>query len=1241
MIKKSLFSFSFTLLWVSLLLLNGVSAQVQYTETWDDAGAGIAGWSNAGTGGDFFRFDFGATCDVNGSVRANIFQANNVKEFISPNLGTSNGEITTLTFDYKVALWSANTSGAPGTDFTIDVEWSTDAAGPWTNLGQINDVNHIVSGECAAGPGTYEFTPNAGDNVYVRFVITRFGGDNYYNFDNVSVQEFLPACTGTPDPGATLSSVPDVCADVDFTLSLSNLIIPGGNVDYVWQTSMNGTDWTDALGAPNTSTWTTSQTEATFYRCIVTCTNSTETETSTGVEVVMSDFINCYCMPVSPTNPNDSQILGVTLNGDGNAINLEAPCPALTGPQDYTSISVNLMQGLTYDLSVLMGQCGDFPYDNTLKAWIDFNQDGIWEPTEELGVYTGTATPAGELNTLNFTVPFAAVPGQTGMRIVMQETTNADMVTPCGTFAYGSVYDFTVNILETSACLGTPDPGNTLSSIPSVCPQTNFTLNLENTTIGTGVTYLWQTSEDGIDWVDAIGAPNASSWNTNQMQSTHYRCIVSCATSNESTESIAVFVDLENFMNCYCTNVGPTSATFSELFNVSINGGQDEINNDTPCPAVTGLQDFTTQNITLAQGEEYDLNFIIGQCSSTGTYTNTLKAWIDYNHSGSFTAPEEELGVFTAPAPPTGVSGSLTFTIPMDAELGTTMLRVITNETGIATNVNPCGTYTWGSAHDYSVTIVEAPTCPMPSALEISNITESGADASWTPGGDEENWEVHYGEAGFTPGDGTTDETNQPSYTFAGLNDNTSYEYYVRAICGAGDTSFWKGPLQFKTFCNVVVAPYIENFDGAEWVSGTGFNNAGAIISDCWSNNPSASPEFFWGTKSGITSNSTTTGPASDKSGNGNYIFTESSNGATNAGLIATFTSPRIDLSEITDPYLGFSYFMRGANVDSLNVYVSNDNGDTWSDLAVIIGQQQFQLTDMWKDTIISLSNYENEIVMIRFQNIKNTSFNDDVAIDEFFVLPCVGNPGTGTENDVCILDGSINLPDLATINQVGGEWIFPQNPSYVVNNETFNYSILPYGSYNVYYKVPGACSDDSLAVTITVAPPSSAGQSASFSNCNNGFINLFDGITGLVDLTGTWYTPGNQELNSALINVDGQLAGVYNYYYIASNGICPADTSYAEVTLADCASIEENNLSGFEMYPNPTENQLFITYNGEAMNAQVFVSDAKGSVIYTDDRAFETNSTLEIDLTHTQAGAYIVTIMSEGRRATMHLIKQ
>lgn len=276
----------------------------------------------------------------------------------------------------------------------------------------------------------------------------------------------------------------------------------------------------------------------------------------------------------------------------------------------------------------------------------------------------------------------------------------------------------------------------------------------------------------------------------------------------------------------------------------------------------------------------------------------------------------------------------------------------------------------------------------------------------------------------------------------------------------------------------------------------------------------------------------------------------------------------------------------------------------------------------------------------LTFNFVSDGSVQLSGFVAEINCYPCFPTPGIDGEVNVCRLDGTLDLNSVVTLNSDRGAWHFPGNPS-VLNGSILNVGFLPTGTVQAYYIVNTPCTSDTTVATIHIFPASSAGQSASFSNCNNGFINLFDGLSGLVDLTGTWYSPANQPLSSALVNVNGFLVGSYNYYYVASNGVCPADTSFAQVNLFDCASVDEFTLAGFELYPNPTENIIFISYKGEALSARVFVNDAKGSVIYSENKTFESNSTLEIDLSSQQSGAYVVTILSEGKRATMHLIKQ
>lgn len=117
-------------------------------------------------------------------------------------------------------------------------------------------------------------------------------------------------------------------------------------------------------------------------------------------------------------------------------------------------------------------------------------------------------------------------------------------------------------------------------------------------------------------------------------------------------------------------------------------------------------------------------------------------------------------------------SGTVVWTSPLG--LGTVNTNIYT---GFAT----CGTIT----------------CPQPTNATVSN---QGV-LSWTPGGSETQWEVFVQPVGngTLPQSGTIVST--PSYTpvaadFTDASAST-YEYFVRAICGSSNNSFWSGPKVF------------------------------------------------------------------------------------------------------------------------------------------------------------------------------------------------------------------------------------------------------------------------------------------------------------------------------------------------------------------------------------------------------------------------------------------------------------
>ena len=88
---------------------------------------------------------------------------------------------------------------------------------------------------------------------------------------------------------------------------------------------------------------------------------------------------------------------------------------------------------------------------------------------------------------------------------------------------------------------------------------------------------------------------------------------------------------------------------------------------------------------------------------------------------------------------------------------------------------------------------------------------------SWTPAEGNTAFEVEYGNRGFSHGNGTVVNTNEPSTVINGLEFNTQYDLYVRALCGADNYSPWTPVTTFTTGT--------QGIDNAEGVACTIFPN--------------------------------------------------------------------------------------------------------------------------------------------------------------------------------------------------------------------------------------------------------------------------------------------------------------------------------------------------------------------------------------------------------------------------------
>ena len=154
----------------------------------------------------------------------------------------------------------------------------------------------------------------------------------------------------------------------------------------------------------------------------------------------------------------------------------------------------------------------------------------------------------------------------------------------------------------------------------------------------------------------------------------------------------------------YCTS-SATSTGYEDIVDVGIG-----LWNNYSGPAVGSMySDFT--NIPgpfLAVGNSFDIHITTDfPPSYTYQYNCYVEVYIDYNHDGIFSDPAE-LAFGSATTSSNTVTGN--FMVPFTAVPAYTGMRVVFVESGSASSVQPCGTYTWGETEDYLVLI--APQIP-------------------------------------------------------------------------------------------------------------------------------------------------------------------------------------------------------------------------------------------------------------------------------------------------------------------------------------------------------------------------------------------------------------------------------------------------------------------------------------------------------------------------------------------------
>lgn len=171
-----------------------------------------------------------------------------------------------------------------------------------------------------------------------------------------------------------------------------------------------------------------------------------------------------YCSSKG-NNTNDEYIDRVQLGSINNLSGNNG------GYADFTSISTALSKGSSNTITITPRWTGSV-YREAYRVWIDYNQDGDFTDSGEQ-VYSRSRTTASPISG-SFTVPTSALSGATRMRVSMKYNANS---TPCETFTYGEVEDYTVII--SNAIQGITGDTGLISSEMSIYPNpAKHTLNI-------------------------------------------------------------------------------------------------------------------------------------------------------------------------------------------------------------------------------------------------------------------------------------------------------------------------------------------------------------------------------------------------------------------------------------------------------------------------------------------------------------------------------------------------------------------------------------------------------------------------------------------------------------------------------------------------------------------------------------------------------------------------------------------
>ena len=657
-------------------------------------------------------------------------------------------------------------------------------------------------------------------------------------------------CSGTPTGGTTLSSLPSACTGVPFTLSVSGATSGAWGLTYQWESSPNGSTWSNIVGATS-PTYVATQTTSTYYRRKITCSgvDSWSSSLQVGVSIaslpIFENFAT-YATTFPPTcwlRNNATYLFGQAVSAYGVG----------TGSAKFDFFNASATTALNLETPQFTPATGYFlSFDHAYATYSgEVDRLDIYTSTDGganytlLVSYNGGAT--GPLNTFGgsgaTTGIFSPTASQWNSKVIALPA-NTNKVRLSGVSGFGN--NLFLDNIRITACA--PPTALNATAITTNSATINWTASASSPSGG----YEWEVRSSGAAGSGATGlaasgttaagvvTANVTGLASNTVYNIYVRS--NCGSEFSAWAGPTAFRTLcdpfalpwsENFTG-YATTFPPdcwnrNNTTFLLGSASSAYGAGTGSARFNFWAATTGSFELTTPSFTpTAAG--YWVVFDHAYATFSGE-VDRLEIMYSTNGGANYTLLTTYLGGAGGPLNTGGVTGNpFASFVPAANQWANKAFQLPAGTNKLIFR----GVSAFGD--DLFLDNIMVTNCVPPTALTSSAVAQTTATISWTASvsapANGYQWEVRTSGAGGSGATGLsasgTTAAGVVSANVTGLIANTLYNVYVRSDCG-GSFSAWAGPYTFRTDCDPFALPLFESF--------ATFTAAASAPPTCWSRN--------------------------------------------------------------------------------------------------------------------------------------------------------------------------------------------------------------------------------------------------------------------------------------------------------------------------------------------------------------------------------------------------------------------